>query len=119
MTEYSFDAHVTIEASGTKEDAADEILEYCMDNDIAISLHTEGSLNTRSTPSGTAYMVSKPETHPKPGQQIVFKIMYDNGKWSSLRSRVYKRHHTTLYPAWRGNGCIWWPADQYTVEKQS
>ncbi len=45
MAEYEFDAHVVVEWAGTKAYAADKILEHCMDADIAISLHEEGTLN--------------------------------------------------------------------------
>lgn len=43
---YGFDAHITVMAKGqTKEEAADAILENCMDGGIAMFLAEEGSLN--------------------------------------------------------------------------
>ena len=46
---YDFDAMITVMANGdTKEEAADKILEHCMEADIACSLHGEGTLNVRS-----------------------------------------------------------------------
>ena len=47
---YEFDAHISVMAgSDTKAQAADKILEHCLDGDIAISLHKEGSLNAKKT----------------------------------------------------------------------
>jgi hypothetical protein len=44
---YAFDAHVCVEAE-SQEAAAEEIIFHCIGRpaDIAISLHTEGTLNT-------------------------------------------------------------------------
>jgi len=47
---YEFDAHISVMAgSDSKAEAADKILEHCLDGDIAISLHSEGSLNVKET----------------------------------------------------------------------
>lgn len=47
---YEFDAHISVMAEGdTQAEAADRILEQCLDADIAISLHREGSLNVKKS----------------------------------------------------------------------
>ena len=39
---YEFDAHISVMAeSHSKDEAADKILEHCLDGDIACSLHEE------------------------------------------------------------------------------
>lgn len=45
MSEYAFDASVSVDA-GSREEAADLILEHLMEKDIACSLYDEGVLNT-------------------------------------------------------------------------
>ena len=47
---YEFDAHISVMAGlDSKAEAADKILEHCLDAGIAISLHKEGSLNIKET----------------------------------------------------------------------
>ena len=47
---YGFDAHITVMADGdSKQEAADRILEHCLDADIAISLMKEGTLNSKKS----------------------------------------------------------------------
>ena len=49
MTVYEFDARIAVEAA-SREEAADLILEHCMDGaDIAVALFAVGSLNRRKS----------------------------------------------------------------------
>ena len=71
---YDFDAMITVMANGdTKEEAADKILEHCMEADIACSLHGEGTLNVRSlTRANPMFDVEKRRPNWKKRQWIQF-----------------------------------------------
>jgi hypothetical protein len=65
MADYNFDAGISIDFDGTQEQAADWIIDHCTSVDIAISLHSEGTLNVKTLARELAEANAEIERHRK------------------------------------------------------